>query len=169
MVAKTYSSAPKAAIGVALASAMLLSANPAAAREGNGIGAGEVIAGVAVLGGLAAILSSDKGNDANNAYYDRADRRYPSSGYDYRRNDDSRGAVNQCVRAVERDGARRYGRVDVRQVSSVDRKRNGYRIKGHVVQEERRGYGRNRFDAGKFTCDVSYGRIQNVKITGLRR
>lgn len=169
MVAKTFSSAPKAAIGVALASAMLLSASPAAAREGNGIGAGEIIAGVAVLGGLAAILSSDKGNDVNQAYYDRSNRRYPTSGYDYRRNDDSRGAVNQCVRAVERDAARRYGRVDVRQVSSVDRKRNGYRIKGQVVREDRRAYGRNRYDTGKFTCDVNYGRIQNVKITGLGR
>jgi hypothetical protein len=50
----------KAAIGAATAGAMLIGATPAPARDRDrdGIGAGEIIAGAVVLGGLAAILSS---------------------------------------------------------------------------------------------------------------
>ena len=102
----------KAAIGAATAGAML-SATPALARDRydhrdrDGIGAGEIIAGAVVLGGLAAILSAD--NDRYDRY-DRNDRRSrdryndPRYGYgsDYGRYGNSRAAVGQCVRAVER-------------------------------------------------------------------
>ena len=179
----------KAAMSAALIASMALSAAPAAAqsrdhRDRDGIGAGEVIAGVVVLGGLAAILSS--GNDRDGRY-DRDDRyrndaRY-GYGYDYRRYGDSRAAVNQCARAVERD-ARRYGRTQVTQITSIDRKRDGYRLKGELVADQGRDnnwYGRDRdrydrgrynndrYDKGRFTCEVKYGRVQDVKISGLRR
>lgn len=173
MVAKTFAFAPKAAMSAAVASAMLLSATPADARDqhrgGDGIGAGEIIAGAVVLGGLAAILSS--GNDRDDYRYDDRrynDRNYSRGGYDYRRYGDSRSAVNQCVRAVDQQ-SRRYGRTKVDQITSIDRKKDGYRIKGRVVQDDRRGYGRDRYDTGKFTCDVKYGRIHDVKISGLKR
>lgn len=161
----------KAPISAALIGAMALTAVPASARDTDrnrdGIGAGEIIAGAVVLGGLAAILSSGNSRDDR---YDRGGR-YDRNGYDYRRYGNGRSAVNQCVRAVERDG-RRYGRVNVDQVSSIDRKKDGYRIKGRVVSDnrnDRRWNNRQRYQTGKFTCDVKYGRINNVKISGLRR
>lgn len=185
--------APKAAISAALIASMAISAAPAAAqsrdynRDRDGISAGEVIAGVVVLGGLAAILSS--GNDRDDRYRDDRyyrDNRYNNDarygyGYDYRRYGGSRAAVNQCARAVERD-SRRYGRTQVTQITSIDRKRDGYRLKGEVVADlgrDRGSYGRDpynrgryasdRYDRGRFTCEVKYGRVQDVKISGLKR
>lgn len=171
-------SVPKSAISAALIASMAFTAAPAAAqsrdRDRDGIGAGEVIAGVVVLGGLAAILAS--GNDRDDRY--RNDNRYRNDsrygyGYDYRRHGDSRAAVNQCARAVERE-SRRYGRTEVTNITSIDRKRDGYRLKGQVVAHQGRdrnwnGRDRNRYDNGRFTCEVKYGRVQDVKISGLRR
>ncbi len=166
----------KAAIGAATAGAMLMSVAPASARDRydrDGISAGEVIAGAVVLGGLAAILSS--GNDDRYDRYDNRGRgRYNDPrygyGYDYNRYGNSRSAVNQCVSAVER-GSRRYGNTDVTQVTSIDRKRDGYKIKGRVVvRDGYRGRGERNayYDRGKFSCDVRYGRVQDIKFSGLR-
>ena len=94
----------------------------------------------------------------------------PRHGYDYGRQDNSRMAVRQCAAAVEH-GNRRYGRIDVTQVTSVDRKRDGYRIKGRVAARDtyRDRWGRGGgYQKGKFTCDIRYGRVQNVKLSGLR-
>ena len=168
----------RAAIGAATAGAMLIGATPAMARDRDrdGIGAGEIIAGAVVLGGLAAILSS-----GDNDRYDRYDRnsRYDSRGryddarygygYDYNRYGDSRSAVSQCVNSVER-GSRRYGRTDVTEVTSIDRKREGYRVKGRVVVNDgyRGRWGRGgSYDKGKFTCDIRYGRVQDIRFSGL--
>lgn len=173
----------KAAIGAATAGAMLIGATPAMARDrydrdGDGIGAGEIIAGAVVLGGLAAILSS-----SNNDRYDRYDRdsryddrnrgRYDDArygyGYDYNRHGNSRSAVSQCVNSVER-GSRRYGRTDVTEVTSIDRKRDGYRVKGRVVVRDGYGgrWGRGgSYDKGKFTCEIRYGRVQDIRFSGL--
>ena len=167
----------KAAIGAATG-AMLIGATPAMARDRDrdGIGAGEIIAGAVVLGGLAAILSS-----GDNDRYDRYDRnsRYDSRGryddarygygYDYNRYGDSRSAVSQCVNSVER-GSRRYGRTDVTEVTSIDRKREGYRVKGRVVVNDgyRGRWGRGgSYDKGKFTCEIRYGRVQDIRFSGL--
>lgn len=166
----------KAAIGAATAGAMLVSAAPAAARDRydrDGISAGEIIAGAVVLGGLAAILSS--GDNDRYRYDDRYRGRYGNDprygyGYDYNRYGNSRSAVNQCVNAVER-GSRRYGNTDVTQVTSIDRKRDGYKVKGRVVVRDGYGgrWGRGGYDdQGKFSCDVRYGRVQDIKFSGLR-
>lgn len=167
----------KAAIGAATAGAMLMSAVPANARDRHdrdGISAGEVIAGAVVLGGLAAILSAD--NDRyDGRYNDRYRGRYNNDprygyGYDYNRYGNSRGAVSQCVNAVER-GTSRYGRTDVTQVTSIDRKRDGYRVKGKVLVRDGYGgrWGRGgSYDKGKFSCDVRYGRVVDVDYSGLR-
>ena len=169
----------KAAVGAATAGAMLASAAPAAARDRydrDGISAGEIIAGAVVIGGLAAILSSSNNDryDRNGRYDDRYRGRYENAarygyGYDYNRYGNSRSAVSQCVSAVER-GTSRYGRTDVTQVTSIDRKRDGYRVKGRVVVRDGYGgrWGRGgAYDKGKFSCDVRYGRVVDVDYSGL--
>lgn len=173
----------KAAIGAATAGAMLMSAVPANARDRydrDGISAGEVIAGAVVLGGLAAILSAGNDRDRYDDRYGRYDDNYNRGrydndprygyGYDYNRYGNSRSAVSQCVSAVER-GTTRYGRTDVTQVTSIDRKRDGYRVKGRVVVRDGYGgrWGRGGYyDQGKFSCDVRYGRVQDIDYAGLR-
>ena len=167
----------KAAIGAATAGAMLMSAAPAAARDRydrDGIGAGEIIAGAVVIGGLAAILSASD-NDRYDRYDDRYRGRYDNDarygyGYDYNRYGNSRSAVSQCVDSVER-GSRRYGRTDVTEVTSIDRKRDGYRVKGRVIVRDGYGgrWGRGgSYDKGKFTCEIRYGRVQDIRFSGLR-
>ena len=156
------------------AGAMLLgSASPAAARDRDwdrhrdrdrgGIDAGDVLAGAAVLGGIAAIASI-AGNDNRGRGYDR-DRRYRDNHF-YRQD-----AVDMCVRAAERTAARyNYGsRAEVYQIRDVDQKRNGLAVKGRIaVQERGRQYRSDRWDEGKFTCEVRRGRIVDLDYSGIR-
>ena len=118
------------------------------------------------------------GYDRGDRYdrYDRYDDRYRYDdprygyGYDYNRYGNSRSAIRQCVNAVER-GSRRYGRTDVTEVTDIDRKRDGYRVKGRVVVRDGYGgrWGRGGYyDRGKFSCDVRYGRIRDIDFSGLR-
>lgn len=174
----------KIALGTAAAGMMAATAVPAQAndrydRRGDGISAGEVIAGVVILGGLAAILSG--GNR------DR-DRDYRGGTYGYDNNDynrsryGSRQAVEQCV-AATRQEARRYsrGQVQVTDISDIDRNRNGYTIRGRLqVQDNYRGRSnrydsrydsrydnRRGYDNGSFRCKIRNGRVVDVDIRGI--
>lgn len=181
----------KAAVGAAVAGAMTLTATPAFARhrDDDRIDAGEVIAGAVILGGLAAILSDNDGYRSRDRYDDRYrtddrygdryddryDDRYGDArshwGYDRGRYGNSRSAVNQCVNVVEQRSGR-YGRTDVTEIRSIDRIRGGYEVRGRVVVRD--GYhgrwGRDRggyYDKGRFTCTVRYGRVEDVRLSGL--
>lgn len=183
---KTISKAlAKASVTTLAAGAMAMtSAAPAAARDrhhGDGISAGEVIAGAVILGGIAAVLSSGK----KDRYYDR-DYRYNDRHYGYndnfRRGRGSRAAIEKCVRAVERDARRAgYRFADVTQIRDVDRERRGWEVKGRLVVDGQRGYGyryRDAYryndrhyrgsDSGKFTCDVRRGRVVDIDYRGIR-
>ena len=174
----------KALVGTVAAGAMAVaSASPAAARDrDDGIDAGDVIAGAVILGGIAAIASAASKRD-------RYDDRYYNGRYDDRRGYYRRGngqrAVERCIRAAERD-AQRYGYryADVTQIRDVDRKRGGWRVKGRIVVDGARGYGRyNRYnsrydrydrrgyrsgDSGRFTCDIRRGRVVDIDYRGIR-
>jgi|SRR5690242_20684743 hypothetical protein len=174
----------KALIGTVAAGAMALAASPAAARDrhDDGIDAGDIIAGALVIGGIAAVASSigkDRGYNGTYGgpyygdYNGRYDSRYGNYGYNYNRYGNSRQAVEQCVSAAQR-GA--YG-ARVTDIRSIDRKRDGYRIKGTVVVNERGGgwgrdynyrYSGRNYDQGKFSCDVQYGRVVDLDYSGLR-
>ncbi|MCB2061849.1 MAG: hypothetical protein KDE25_00035 [Novosphingobium sp.] len=166
----------RALVGTVAAGAMAATtASPALAsdRDNNdGIKAGEVIAGALIIGGIAAVAASAGKKDRYDYGYGR-DYRYDRSRYGnygrYGRNG-SRGVVDQCVRAAE-NHATRYtrGRADVTQVTRVERKRNGYNVRGRIAVQDR-GYRWNRsgYDTGRFTCKVRYGRIADLDYSGIR-
>jgi hypothetical protein len=181
----------KALVGTAAAAAMAVSASPAMANDGrnNGPSAGEVIAGVAIIGAIAAIASS---SNKDRGYRDSnyGDRNYRDSNYrdDHHRGDrydngrysesrfgngyrqiGERQAVNRCVRAAENEAARR-GRASVTDIRDIDRTRYGYRVKGKIMVEQgRRGrHHRSSYaDQGKFTCYIEGNRVSDVQFSGL--
>lgn len=183
----------KGLVGTVAAGAMALaSASPAMARDNDGIGAGEIIAGALIIGGIAAVAAAAS-NDRDN--YDRYGYNdYNRRGYDdryYGRNGDPRSAVNACVRAAERTASRYSygGRADVTDIRRVDRKRDGYTIRGRIAvnandrhyrgHDSRYGRGWNGdyrgwnnnlrgYDSGNFTCKVKYGRIADLDFSGIR-
>lgn len=185
---------------VLAASAAALVAAPASARGGwgggrghhDGIDAGDVIAGALVIGGIAAIASA-AGNDGyrggrnygGRSYGGRYDRGYDDDRGYYNNGYNSRQAVDQCVRAAQQE-ARRYGGgwARVTDVSSIDRVRGGYEVRGRLVVEndryrgnwrggqDRYGYNYDRYgndyDKGRFSCVTRYGGVDGVRVTGLR-
>lgn len=126
-------------------------------RHNRGIDAGDVIAGVLILGGIAAV--------ANAANKSRDDRRYPRSDPRYRtdyprdyrsqrydnrydRGDGIDRAVDMCMREIERD--RRVESVD-----SVDRTGQGWRVTGRI------------YNGDGFACMIGNdGRIGDVTYGG---
>lgn len=168
----------KALVGAVAAGAMAVaSAAPAQERDrdrdrrdDDGIDAGDIIAGALIIGGIAALAS--------------AGGRYSRAG-------SPRRAVEQCIRAAERDATRYSWRGDahVTDIRKVDRKRDGYTVKGRIAvnllgRQWRAGdprYGRGwagdyrgwndryaGYDAGKFTCRVRYGRVADIDYSGIR-
>jgi hypothetical protein len=188
----------KALVGTVAAGAMALSsASPAVAQgrdhnDRDGVSAGDIIAGALIIGGIAAVASAgsrDRGYDGDYRY-DRAgygDRYEDGRGYGRDGRDgyggNPRQAVEQCVRAAEREASRRYGRADVTDVRDIDRKRWGFEVKGRIAVrgndrdwrrgdarygsgwggEEHRGY-----DSGSFKCKFERGRVVDVDFGGIR-
>lgn len=188
-------SVSKALIGTVAAGAIAAtSLTPAMARDRNndGIGAGEIIAGALVIGGIAAIASaSNNRDDRYNGYNNDDFRRY---GYndrnDYERRGNPRRAVEMCVRAAERGASRHsFGRAKVTDIRDIDRKNGGYTIKGRIaVNSKGRGWrssdglygqgwdgdyrGWNQryrgYDSGSFTCKVRYGQVTGIDYKNIR-
>lgn len=178
----------KALVGTVAAGAMAMaSATPAAAqnrdRDRDGIGAGEIIAGALIIGGIAAVASSigkDRYRDRTHGgpYYGdgyRYDDRY---GYDHNRYGNSRSAVQQCINAATQTARRYGGPARVTDVRDIDRRRDGYRVRGTIVVNERNNRGWNRdynyrysgrdYDSGRFSCEVRYGRVVDLDFSGIR-
>jgi len=135
-------------------------------RDRGGIGAGEIIAGAVVIGGIAALAGAFDD--------DRDDRRYASRERDYRGSygggGGPRAAVERCVRAAEnqarRSGGYRYA--DVVDVRDVDRTRNGFRVKGRIAVEGSPRWGGRRSDHGNFTCRIDGRGAPLVDYSGIR-
>ena len=179
----------KATLALA-AAATAITATPAQAGRfdrNDGIDAGDVIAGALIIGGIAAVaVAASKNRDSryDARYDDRYDRRgeYSRGGYDYSdRRFGSRAAVDQCVRAAQRQ-ASRFGRARVTDVTRIERVRGGYEVRGRVVVEDR-GYSRGRddwdrygnrydryndgYDKGKFSCFARYDGVADLRLSGL--
>ena len=185
----------KAAL-LAATAAMVAAATPAQARDhyrdNDRIDAGDVIAGALIIGGIAAIASASS-NHSGYRDYDRYDNRYrdhyrDDNYRDNRWNEDygygSRQAVDQCVRAAQRD-ANRYGRARITDVTDIDRVDGGYRVRGRLVVEQRNywggryndGWNRNGYyydryndgyNKGSFNCTSRYGYVEDLRLGGLR-
>jgi hypothetical protein len=179
----------KALVGTVAAGAMAMTSASAMAqgryydRDDDDIDVGEIIAGALIIGGIAAVMGGERGGyDRYDRYDDRYRGRYDDRYYD--RAGNPRDAVEQCVYAAERS-ANRYsygGRAHVTDIRDVDSRRDGYRVKGRIAvntrsNDWRRGWGNdyrgwdNRYsgyDAGKFTCDVRYGRVVGLDFNGIR-
>ncbi|QLC26253.1 hypothetical protein HFP57_15270 [Parasphingopyxis algicola] len=162
----------KTLMGATAATALAVAA-PAQARDNDGIDAGDVLAGVLVLGGIAAVAAAiddddDDRYERRHGRYDNYDRRYNRH---YGQRLRPRQAVRQCRRAARHE-ASRYGRARVTEITEVDRRRDGYRVRGRLLVEEgrygRRGYYRHAdYDRGRFTCRIRYGQIDRLRVRGL--
>lgn len=117
------------------------------------VGAGDVLAGVLILGGIAAIASA--ASDSNRDRRERVpyrDYRDDRPNYRDRRSSDSGrgidGAVDRCVAEIERD-------VRIDSVDSVDRTGDGWRVTGTI------------FNGDRFTCRIGEdGRVDDVDFGG---
>ena len=123
-------------------------------RRHRGVDAGDVLSGILILGGIAAVASAAKGPRDRRYPTDARypDSRYPDSRYPDPRRGDARyddgrgidGAVSQCVSTIERDA-----RVDT--VDSVNRNASGWIVTGAL------------FDGQRFTCAIGAdGRIEAI-------
>lgn len=186
----------KTLVGTAAALAVAAgSAAPAMAqdrhRDRDGISTSDILTGALVIGGIAAVAAAassdnDRYDRRGNDYRDRDYRGGNGGWYDYNRGRSNRGsnnadrAVDQCVRAAERQAERwGGGRADVTQIRDVDREPNGFEVRGTIAVRSqnnrngnwgnyRRGYRNNGFDTGSFTCDFRRGRVTDVDFRGLR-
>jgi hypothetical protein len=186
----------KALVGTVAAGAMAVSAaSPAAARDrGNGIDAGDVIAGALIIGGIAAIAAAVSDDDDGDRY-DR-DYRYDRAGYGGYTNarygyGNPNQAAQQCVYAAEQNANRISwgGSADVTDIRNVRQTRYGYVVKGRVAVNtmghgwqrgnatygrgwngDYRGWNRNLrgYDSGTFTCKVERGRVVGLDYNGIR-
>lgn len=158
---------------LAVIAAFTMVASPAMARgwggshwgghrhhRGNGIDGGDVLAGLLILGGIAAIASAadkaDKRQNDSDAPYPEPDDRASAPRYgdaperDYQPgNGGIDAAVDTCVQEVERADRR------ISSVDTVQRDGEGWRVEGQV------GNGRD------FACSVGgNGRIRSVTVDG---
>jgi hypothetical protein len=189
----------KALVGTVAAGAMVMaSATPALAQDrrdrDGGIDVGDIIAGALIIGGIAAVASAagrNRGYNDGYVYEGRGyDDRYYNRNYDNRYNNqyynagDPRQAVEQCVYAAERNASRYSygGRSQVTDIREIDRKRDGYTVRGRIAVNTRnanwqRGWGNDYrgynnayrgYDAGNFTCKVRYGQVVDLDYSGVR-
>ncbi|MDG5750894.1 hypothetical protein P8R33_07245 [Qipengyuania sp. XHP0211] len=116
-------------------------------RRHRGVSAGDVLAGVLIIGGIAAIANAAKNSD-DRRYRDR-DYRYPDQRRDdYRQDYDARGvdrAVEMCADEVERNA--RIGSID-----TVNRTASGWQVTGSL------------YNGDGFTCSIGQdGRIDAIE------
>ena len=112
-------------------------------HHNRGVSAGDVIAGVAIIGIIAAIAgAASKSNNRNR-------------GYNGNINSEDQ-AADACASRVEQ----RYGNsARVRGIDDVQRTNEGYYVRGTVETNDRDNQGTQRF-----TCSIRYGQVDDVRI-----
>ena len=163
--------------GAAAAAALSLTvASPAQAQyrydRDRGIDASDIITGVAVVAGIAGLISALDGNDNRYRYdrynrgygYDYGNRGYGNTGYGYGNTGygygSAQAAVNACARQAQRVGQNV-------QITDLDRTNRGYRVRGRIDVADYDGRGWNRrydIDRERFTCYAANGRIYDFRV-----
>ena len=112
-------------------------------HHNRGVSAGDVIAGVAIIGSIAAIAgAASKSNNRNR-------------GYNGNINSENQ-AADACASRLEQ----RYGNsARVRGIDDVQRTNEGYYVRGTVETNDRYNQGTQRF-----TCSIRYGQVDDVRI-----
>lgn len=162
----------KGALAALAASALAVtSAVPALAADDRrgGPSAGEVIAGVAIVGGIAALAGAFDGNRGRGDWQD-ANWRGPGGwqGHGFGRGD--RGLVERCALNAEFEARRRGGwhAAQVTRIRNIDRTRDGaIRVRGELEVQGSRFAGRN-FDRGRFNCFVDGRGRPFIEFGGIR-
>lgn len=110
-----------------------------------GVDAGDVIAGVLILGGIAAIADAASKNSRRDRYETQPQPRYDSS-------NELNQAADKCAYAAEQ----RAGQdARVERISSVSRDGNGWRVDGVI----------NTYQGSEgFVCGIANGRVEYVQI-----
>lgn len=133
-------------------------------RHHDRIDAGDVIAGIAIFGVIAAIASAASKPKAQKRYPDNADSRYPNN--DQRAQNPQRGSINTenaavdaCATAAEDRGGQS---ASVREITTVNANSDGWDVEG--VIEQRDGWRDRSADRKRFTCSVRYGSVDGVYI-----
>lgn len=112
-------------------------------HHNRGVSAGDVIAGVAIIGVLAAIAGAASKSSNRNR------------GYNGNINSEDQ-AADACASRVEQ----RYGNsARVRGIDDVQRTRDGYEVRGTIETSDRDDRGTQRF-----TCSIRYGQVEDVRI-----
>ena len=132
----------------------------------NRVDGGDIVAGILILGGIAAIASAASKNKRNRRYEDRDyrnERRSDNSRYDNRRSDErsdtrnSRGtgsmdqAINACADAAERKAGKK---ARVSEIRSVSKDGTGWRVEGDLSDSKER----------TFLCGSTDGRVDFVQL-----
>lgn len=173
--------------GLAAAALLVVSASPASAhgydgrwgrRHNDGIDAGAVFGILLGVGVIAAIAS------ANSKKKDAEQRRADTPGYgerdgDYRADDgryadrdynDGRGsaglasedqAVDACALAARDEAARGGGFADIRRITGVTPRGNGYDVTGTI--DQRSSYSARDGQERSFRCAFDNGRVNDVR------
>lgn len=155
----------RTAAAVALAASFSMAATPVMARGWGGhyrhhdrIDGGDVLAGILIIGGIAAIASAASKASKQQRDYREPMPRQRDDGARYGSDDDRPewregtgidSAINRCIDEVNR------GRTQVGEVDSVNRADGGWRITGTTTGN------------GNFSCTIDRdGRIRNVNVDG---
>lgn len=123
-------------------------------RHHDRVDAGNVIAGVAVVGILAAILSSSAKK--------KREREAGRDDYPEQRGNitSEEAAVDACVVATE---AQAGERASVRDINQVDRNADGWDVEG-VVQKRIEWRNTRETERRRFTCSIRFGAVQDIYI-----
>ena len=136
-------------------------------RDRGGISGGDVLAGILIIGGVAAIAAAAKKDQDRKRGERNPGDDYPDRPYDNSNDEGADGAaedaaVDACAFAAEDRASGKGDMASVREILRVDPADDGWKVEGLI--ETRRGYRDDHPNRQRFTCSYRYGQVQSVQI-----